>query len=96
VCRLRKRGPEERSHYPSPPNGYVWLGSTQILNIGVIPIYAGYYNPLLAYGEERAINEAADAGVEGFIIVDLPPEEAVRFREACAVKRLAVIQKMQL
>lgn len=43
----------------------------------------GYYNPVRAYGEERLLSECRDAGVNGFIIVDLPPEEAVRFRDVC-------------
>ncbi|KAK6430473.1 anthranilate synthase / indole-3-glycerol phosphate synthase [Oleoguttula sp. CCFEE 5521] len=43
----------------------------------------GYYNPLLAYGEERMLQDAKEAGVNGFIMVDLPPEEAVRFRGHC-------------
>ena len=43
----------------------------------------GYYNPLLSYGEERMLKDAREAGVNGFIIVDLPPEEAVRFRNYC-------------
>ncbi|KAK0327970.1 anthranilate synthase / indole-3-glycerol phosphate synthase [Friedmanniomyces endolithicus] len=43
----------------------------------------GYYNPLLAYGEERILQDAKKAGVNGFIMVDLPPEEAVRFRHHC-------------
>lgn len=44
----------------------------------------GYYNSVLAYGEEKAIRNASDAGASGFIIVDLPPEEASIFRELCA------------
>lgn len=44
----------------------------------------GYYNPLLSYGEERMLQDAKEAGVNGFIIVDLPPEEAVRFRNFCS------------
>ncbi|KAL2019771.1 hypothetical protein VTK56DRAFT_9215 [Thermocarpiscus australiensis] len=43
----------------------------------------GYYNPLLRYGEERLLKDCNDAGVNGFIIVDLPPEEAVSFRKLC-------------
>ncbi|EIN07200.1 bifunctional tryptophan synthase TRP1 [Punctularia strigosozonata HHB-11173 SS5] len=43
----------------------------------------GYYNPLLAYGEEKAIHDAREAGASGFIMVDLPPEEAMVFREKC-------------
>lgn len=47
-------------------------------------LFMGYYNPLLAYGEERILRDAKEAGVCGFIVVDLPPEEAVRFRDLCA------------
>jgi tryptophan synthase len=46
-------------------------------------LFMGYYNPLLIYGEERIIKDAKEAGVNGFIVVDLPPEEAVRFRNFC-------------
>ena len=46
--------------------------------------YIGYYNPVLAYGEQKAIQDASEAGANGFIIVDLPPEEAIAFRDKCA------------
>jgi tryptophan synthase alpha chain len=39
-------------------------------------VLMGYYNPLLSYGVERFCADAADAGVDGLIIVDVPPEEA--------------------
>ena len=39
---------------------------------------------MLAYGEGRAIEDAKTAGANGFIMVDLPPEEAVLFRQKCA------------
>jgi tryptophan synthase len=45
----------------------------------------GYYNPLLSYGEERLMKDCNEAGVNGFIIVDLPPEEAVTFRRFCSL-----------
>ena len=49
-----------------------------------IPVlFMGYYNPMLSYGEKRLLNDAKKAGVDGFIIVDLPPEEAVRLRNYC-------------
>lgn len=51
----------------------------------------GYYNPLLAYGEERMLQDAKAAGVNGFIMVDLPPEEAVRFRQHCKNYRLSYV-----
>lgn len=43
----------------------------------------GYYNPLLSYGEERLLDDCKTSGVNGFIVVDLPPEEAVSFRKLC-------------
>ena len=39
-------------------------------------ILMGYYNPVYAWGPERFATDAAQAGVDGLIIVDLPPEEA--------------------
>jgi tryptophan synthase len=42
---------------------------------------------LLAYGEDKAIQDAAEAGANGFIMVDLPPEEAIAFRQKCAASK---------
>jgi tryptophan synthase alpha chain len=39
-------------------------------------ILMGYANPVLAYGAAAFARDAADAGVDGVILVDLPPEEA--------------------
>lgn len=39
-------------------------------------VLMGYYNPILAYGVARFCADAATAGVDGLIVVDLPPEEA--------------------
>lgn len=39
----------------------------------------GYYNPVLSHGEEQTAAEAAAAGIDGFIVVDLPVEEAGTF-----------------
>lgn len=38
-------------------------------------ILMGYYNPIFIYGPERFAQDAAKAGIDGLIIVDLPPEE---------------------
>ena len=37
-------------------------------------VLMGYYNPIFAYGVERFVADAQAAGVDGLIIVDLPPE----------------------
>lgn len=46
-------------------------------------LFMGYFNPMMRYGEERMLQDCKDVGVSGFIMVDLPPEEAVRFRNMC-------------
>jgi len=38
-------------------------------------ILMGYYNPIYRYGVDRFITDALAAGVDGLIVVDLPPEE---------------------
>ena len=35
-----------------------------------------YYNPIFKYGEERFVEDASSAGVDGIIVPDLPPDEA--------------------
>jgi tryptophan synthase alpha chain len=58
----------------------------ELRNRGVeIPlILMGYYNPMLAYGLEKFVRDAAEAGADGFIIPDLPPEEAAEFESVAA------------
>ncbi|MGJ4932966.1 tryptophan synthase subunit alpha [Bradyrhizobium sp. HKCCYLRH2015] len=38
-------------------------------------VLMGYYNPIYIYGVDRFLDDAKTAGVDGLIIVDLPPEE---------------------
>ncbi|KAJ2658229.1 hypothetical protein IW148_004785 [Coemansia sp. RSA 1199] len=57
-----------------------------------IPVlFMGYYNPIMQYGEELLVQQCAQAGIDGYIVVDLPPEEAVTFRELCAAAGLSYI-----
>ena len=37
-------------------------------------VLMGYYNPIYSWGNERFLDDARDAGVDGLIVVDLPPE----------------------
>ncbi len=37
-------------------------------------VLMGYYNPIYSYGNERFLGDAVQAGVDGLIVVDLPPE----------------------
>jgi tryptophan synthase alpha chain len=38
-------------------------------------VLMGYYNPIYIYGVERFLRDAQSAGIDGLIVVDLPPEE---------------------
>jgi tryptophan synthase alpha chain len=46
------------------------------LSCDVPILLMGYYNPVLAFGLESFCAEAAESGVDGILLVDLPPEEA--------------------
>lgn len=51
-------------------------------NVCKIPIVLfGYYNPIFSYGNERFSVEASKAGVDGILVVDLPPEESHELRQ---------------
>ena len=54
-------------------------------------ILMGYVNPVLAYGLEKFVVEAAQAGASGFIIPDLPPEEASELQALCQQHGLDLI-----
>jgi tryptophan synthase alpha chain len=51
----------------------------------------GYVNPILAFGVERFVAEAATAGADGFIVPDLPPEEAAGIEAACRAHGRALV-----
>ncbi|MDP2840013.1 MAG: tryptophan synthase subunit alpha, partial [Syntrophales bacterium] len=48
---------------------------------GIPIVLFGYYNPILSYGPERFAADAAASGVDGLLVVDLPPEEADELRQ---------------
>lgn len=56
-------------------------------------ILMGYYNPIYARGVDRFLAEAKEAGVDGLIVVDLPPEED---DELCLPARAAGLHFIRL
>jgi tryptophan synthase alpha chain len=50
-----------------------------------------YINPILAYGIEHFLLEASRAGADGFIIPDMPPEEAIEIESECRRLQLALV-----
>lgn len=51
----------------------------------------GYYNPIFVRGEARLAREAADAGVDALLVVDLPVEETAPLREAARAHGVGVV-----
>ena len=51
-------------------------------------VLMGYYNPIFIYGSDRFLSDARAAGVDGLIVVDLPPEE-----ESAAIPAVAAISR---
>jgi len=54
-------------------------------------VLMGYCNPILRFGLESFLRTAAEAGVDGLIVPDLPPEEATEYRDGCTQHGLAAI-----
>jgi tryptophan synthase alpha chain len=51
----------------------------------------GYYNPIFVRGEARAAGEAADAGVDALLVVDLPLEDGATLRGAAAARGVGTV-----
>jgi tryptophan synthase alpha chain len=68
------------------------LSELSALRLGVPMILMSYLNPLLAVGLEVLCRTAANAGVAGFIVPDLPLDESDELRAALDPHGLALIQ----
>jgi len=55
-------------------------------------VLMGYYNPILSYGVERFCTDASASGVDGLIVVDVPPEEADEIAPAAKANNLDLIR----
>lgn len=51
----------------------------------------GYINPILAYGVQRYVEDASQAGADGLIVPDLPLEESEELDAACRACGLALV-----
>ena len=59
-------------------------------------ILMGYYNPILHYGLEKFCADAAKAGVDGLLVVDLPPEEDLELKNFAVKNQLDFIKLVAL
>lgn len=60
-------------------------------DLSVPVLLMGYVNPMIAYGLREWVADCAEAGVDGLIVPDLPPEEALPLRAACDRRGLALV-----
>jgi tryptophan synthase alpha chain len=58
---------------------------------GVPLVLFGYYNPIFVRGEERVVLEAAHAGIDALLVVDLPIDASAPLRKGAAARGLRVI-----
>ena len=54
-------------------------------------VLMGYFNPYLAYGLDELMEDSKNAGIDGFIVVDLPPEEGANFVKLASSKGLTYV-----
>jgi tryptophan synthase alpha chain len=55
-------------------------------------VLMGYYNPIYVYPVDRFVADAVEAGVDGLIVVDVPPEEDTELRPAAVAAGLDFIR----
>jgi len=67
----------------------------KVRNYSTIPIILfGYYNPFYQYGLQKLSRDAKNSGVDGFLVVDLPPEEAIDLKkesDACGLETIFLL-----
>jgi tryptophan synthase len=68
---------------------YVVEARKQGLTVPIVLM--GYYNPFLQFGEQKLVDTCADARIHGFIVVDLPPVEALQFRTICDSRDMCLV-----
>ena len=51
----------------------------------------GYFNPIFVCGEDEAADRVAKAGIDALLVVDLPVEESMPFRQAASARGLGLV-----
>lgn len=55
-------------------------------------VLMGYINPVLKYGEDKFLSKCNDVGIDGLIIVDMPPEETGDFFQKAQQNNVSIIR----
>ena len=63
-----------------------------VRKVSQVPIILmGYFNPVFRYGTRKFAADAVDAGIDGVLLVDLPPEEASDLKKVAFAQGLDII-----
>ena len=84
----------EEANMRALQNGFKFsdvLDITKAIGKKIDTLWMGYFNPFYHRGMQRSIEEAKELGVSGFIIPDLPFEEAQSYRELFDKNDIALI-----
>ncbi len=87
----------QRATHMALQNGMTLLKSLRMAldareaGVSIPLVMMGYYNPILQFGIEAFTHAAAEAGIDGLIVPDLPPEEAGALGTACQAHDLDLI-----
>lgn len=72
--------------------GWILAELEALGQLGAPLLLMSYLNPLLSFGVQRLAAAAAQAGVAGFIVPDLPLDESSELRTALAARQLGLVQ----
>lgn len=59
------------------------VSDARSMGLTVPVVLMGYYNPFFQFGIDKMCKETKEAGADGFIVVDLPPEEGAQLAKSC-------------
>jgi tryptophan synthase len=73
------------------PKSLEFVRAAREQGLTVPVVLMGYYNPFRAFGEKNIVQCAKEAGADGFIVVDLPPEASQEFRSHCREFKMSFV-----
>jgi tryptophan synthase len=88
---IQKANEDALKHGVSLQSCIKMISSARIKGLTVPVVLMGYYNPFLAYGLEKLMDDCKSAGIDGFIVVDLPPEEGASFVKIASSRGLTYV-----
>lgn len=88
---IQKANEVALSHGVSLESCIEMISTARSRGLTVPVVLMGYYNPFLAFGLERLMDASKAAGIDGFIVVDLPPEEGASFVKVASSRGLTYV-----